>query len=78
MVCGPDSEAEFELMDTGCDDWHRWSHFWPLNYVLYILFAVRLPQTPTLHELISLDGVCINVCESCQIICAVCRRLGHL
>ena len=27
---------------TGCADWHRWSSLTPINYVLYITFAVRL------------------------------------
>lgn len=25
--------------DNGCDDWHRWTNFEPVNYVLYIMFA---------------------------------------
>ncbi|TKA55875.1 putative chloride channel protein, partial [Friedmanniomyces simplex] len=25
--------------ESGCPEWHRWSTFWPLNYLLYILFA---------------------------------------
>lgn len=25
--------------EGGCAEWHRWSTFWPLNYLLYILFA---------------------------------------
>ena len=25
--------------ESGCDEWHHWSTFWPLNYTLYIAFA---------------------------------------
>ena len=25
--------------ESGCSEWHRWSSFWPINYVLYIAFA---------------------------------------
>ncbi|KAK5136577.1 hypothetical protein LTR08_002591 [Meristemomyces frigidus] len=25
--------------ESGCAEWHRWSTFWPLNYVLYIAIA---------------------------------------
>ncbi|KAK0989549.1 glycerol ethanol, ferric requiring protein [Friedmanniomyces endolithicus] len=25
--------------ESGCPEWHRWSTFWPLNYLLYISFA---------------------------------------
>ncbi|KJY02505.1 voltage gated chloride channel like protein [Zymoseptoria brevis] len=25
--------------ENGCDEWHRWSGFWPLNYLLYIIFS---------------------------------------
>ena len=25
--------------ESGCPEWHRWSNFWPLNYLLYMLFA---------------------------------------
>jgi chloride channel 3/4/5 len=30
--------------DTGCDNWHRWSSFAPVNYFLYIVFAVGVHQ----------------------------------
>lgn len=26
--------------ESGCDEWHRWSSLWPINYFLYMLFAV--------------------------------------
>lgn len=26
--------------DNGCEDWNRWSSFGPINYLVYILFAV--------------------------------------
>ncbi|KAI4865422.1 chloride channel protein [Hypoxylon rubiginosum] len=25
--------------DNGCDHWHRWTGFYPVNYLLYIMFA---------------------------------------
>lgn len=25
--------------EKGCPDWHRWSSFWPFNYLLYFLFS---------------------------------------
>ncbi|KAH7353672.1 voltage gated chloride channel [Plectosphaerella cucumerina] len=25
--------------DNGCDAWHKWTGFWPANYLLYIVFA---------------------------------------
>lgn len=28
---------------SGCANWHRWTGFEPLNYLLYLLFAVRPP-----------------------------------
>ncbi|KAJ8060606.1 hypothetical protein OCU04_010917 [Sclerotinia nivalis] len=31
--------------DTGCDDWHRWSSFPPINYVIYTLFATIFALT---------------------------------
>ncbi|KAG4027683.1 hypothetical protein MFRU_028g01050 [Monilinia fructicola] len=31
--------------DSGCDDWHRWSSFWPVNYVIYTLFATMFALT---------------------------------
>ncbi|CAD6448675.1 c19c9d1e-5e2d-41d9-b8c1-bf2f7b030e7e [Sclerotinia trifoliorum] len=31
--------------DTGCDDWHRWSSFAPVNYVIYTLFATIFALT---------------------------------
>ncbi|OQO09551.1 putative chloride channel protein [Cryoendolithus antarcticus] len=26
--------------EDGCAEWHHWSGFWPLNYLLYILFSM--------------------------------------
>ncbi|EMC91818.1 hypothetical protein BAUCODRAFT_305808 [Baudoinia panamericana UAMH 10762] len=32
--------------EGGCAEWHHWSgHFWPINYLLYILFAGLLSYT---------------------------------
>ncbi|KAF7869627.1 hypothetical protein EAF04_004411 [Stromatinia cepivora] len=31
--------------DSGCDDWHRWSSFPPVNYVIYTLFATIFALT---------------------------------
>ncbi|KAK5657769.1 hypothetical protein OQA88_2842 [Cercophora sp. LCS_1] len=31
--------------DNGCDDWQRWTGFEPLNYFIYILFAVLFALT---------------------------------
>ena len=28
------------LMLAGCDEWHRWSGIWPVNYFLYFVFSV--------------------------------------
>jgi chloride channel 3/4/5 len=28
--------------DNGCPEWHRWTGFEPVNYIVYIIFAVRL------------------------------------
>lgn len=28
--------------DNGCPEWHRWTGFEPVNYVVYIIFAVRV------------------------------------
>lgn len=25
--------------ESGCKEWHRWSTFWPINYLLYIVFS---------------------------------------
>ncbi|KAJ9669509.1 glycerol ethanol, ferric requiring protein [Coniosporium apollinis] len=25
--------------ESGCAEWHRWSSFWPVNYMLYIVFS---------------------------------------
>lgn len=25
--------------EKGCPEWHRWSSFWPFNYLLYLLFS---------------------------------------
>ncbi|TKA77113.1 hypothetical protein B0A49_01406 [Cryomyces minteri] len=25
--------------ENGCDEWHRWSSLWPMNYILYVLFS---------------------------------------
>ncbi|KAK3062973.1 glycerol ethanol, ferric requiring protein, partial [Teratosphaeriaceae sp. CCFEE 6253] len=34
--------------ESGCPEWHRWSTFWPLNYLLYIMFAGLLASTSAL------------------------------
>ncbi|KAF2261354.1 chloride channel protein 3 [Lojkania enalia] len=31
--------------ENGCPEWKRWSGFWPLNYLLYILFAALFSLT---------------------------------
>ncbi|KAJ4301706.1 glycerol ethanol, ferric requiring protein [Kalmusia sp. IMI 367209] len=31
--------------ENGCPEWKRWSGFWPVNYVLYILFAALFSLT---------------------------------
>jgi len=31
--------------EEGCDEWHRWSSFWPVNYVLYILISTAFAFT---------------------------------
>ena len=31
--------------ESGCPEWKRWSGFWPLNYLLYILFAALFSLT---------------------------------
>ena len=28
------------LTRSGCDEWHRWSSIWPVNYLLYFIFSV--------------------------------------
>ncbi|KAF2249313.1 hypothetical protein BU26DRAFT_605174 [Trematosphaeria pertusa] len=34
--------------ESGCSEWKRWSGFWPINYVLYILFAALFSLTAAL------------------------------
>ncbi|KAF2279063.1 uncharacterized protein EI97DRAFT_414148 [Westerdykella ornata] len=31
--------------EDGCPEWHRWSGFWPLNYILYIAFGALFALT---------------------------------
>ncbi|GAB7361615.1 hypothetical protein MBLNU230_g1667t1 [Neophaeotheca triangularis] len=31
--------------EEGCAEWHRWSGFWPINYVLYIVFSTAFAFT---------------------------------
>ncbi|KAI9752837.1 MAG: sensitivity to high expression protein she9 [Chaenotheca gracillima] len=31
--------------ENGCDEWHRWSSLWPINYFLYIVFSVLFAFT---------------------------------
>ncbi|KAL8759768.1 MAG: hypothetical protein Q9184_003523 [Pyrenodesmia sp. 2 TL-2023] len=31
--------------EKGCPEWHRWSSFWPLNYLLYFLFSTVFALT---------------------------------
>jgi chloride channel 3/4/5 len=31
--------------ESGCPEWKRWSSFWPVNYVFYILFAALFSLT---------------------------------
>ncbi|KAF1993186.1 hypothetical protein P154DRAFT_503923 [Amniculicola lignicola CBS 123094] len=31
--------------ESGCPEWKRWSGFWPINYMLYILFAALFALT---------------------------------
>ncbi|KAI9874416.1 MAG: glycerol ethanol, ferric requiring protein [Pleopsidium flavum] len=31
--------------DNGCDEWHRWSAIWPVNYLLYSLFSTLFALT---------------------------------
>lgn len=33
--------------DNGCPEWHRWTGFEPVNYVVYIIFAVRVAAKGT-------------------------------
>lgn len=32
-------------MRIGCEEWHRWSSFGPLNYIVYILFSTLFAFT---------------------------------
>lgn len=31
--------------EEGCAEWHHWSTFWPINYILYILFSTMFAFT---------------------------------
>jgi chloride channel 3/4/5 len=31
--------------EDGCAEWHHWSKFWPVNYILYILFSTMFAFT---------------------------------
>jgi chloride channel 3/4/5 len=31
--------------EDGCAEWHHWSTFWPINYILYILFSTMFAFT---------------------------------
>lgn len=31
--------------EDGCAEWHHWSTFWPVNYILYILFSTMFAFT---------------------------------
>ena len=36
--------AASRLTALGCDNWHSWTGFAPLNYFIYFLFAVSGPR----------------------------------
>lgn len=31
--------------ESGCEEWHHWSGFWPLNYLVYIIFSTGFAFT---------------------------------
>ena len=31
--------------ESGCDEWHHWSGWWPINYVIYIAFSTAFAFT---------------------------------
>ncbi|KAH0569238.1 hypothetical protein GP486_000055 [Trichoglossum hirsutum] len=31
--------------ENGCDEWHRWSSLWPINYIMYIIFSILFALT---------------------------------
>ncbi|KAA6407624.1 MAG: voltage gated chloride channel [Lasallia pustulata] len=31
--------------ENGCDEWHRWSSIWPVNYLLYFMFSILFALT---------------------------------
>ncbi|KAK3691799.1 glycerol ethanol, ferric requiring protein [Vermiconidia calcicola] len=31
--------------ESGCDEWHHWSGWWPVNYVIYIMFSTAFAFT---------------------------------
>lgn len=31
------------LTRAGCEHWHPWTSLWPVNFLLYLIFSVRLP-----------------------------------
>jgi chloride channel 3/4/5 len=52
------------LRNLGCDDWQRWSSFAPVNYVLYILFAVSdTLSLRYMHILILADNIFPGLCK---------------
>ncbi|KAI1007865.1 putative chloride channel protein [Podosphaera aphanis] len=43
--------------DNGCDNWHRWSSFTPVNYLMYIMFAARFPFPHARFRLIRIQTI---------------------
>jgi len=65
--------------ESGCAEWHRWSSFRLINYLLYIVFSVRrsAPATGTLLTYIQ-DSLCFHICPVGEVLCTLRGRVWDI
>lgn len=65
--------------ESGCAEWHRWSSFWPINYLFYIVFSVGYSPIPTHVQPADCAAGCL--CVQCgtpgEVLRTVCRWVWH-
>src|SRR5947208_16627575 len=63
------------LTVPGCKEWHRWSSFLLINYIMYIIFSVGPPSPETRPNrtlLTYLDTLCSYGCYACEVFRSLC------
>ena len=67
------------LIEAGCDDWHRWTSFMPVNYLLYFIFSVWRDLGRYASPLTQCsDNLRIDLRKSCEGLRSVRGRLRNI